>query len=323
MTPEELRSLWQKDKTRGLAVSITLAESSLWEHRLCVDTFLTKYFANPQDSIRIGISGPPGVGKSTFIEKFGQKIIAGGRRLAVLAIDPTSPLTGGSILGDKTRMQSLAVQESVYIRPSPSGSSFDGTSYGTRQAIRLCEAAGYDCVIIETVGAGQINNAVASMTDLFINLHQPNSGDELQGLKKGSLEVSDFIVITKADGDQLLAAERAKLEIEEALGTGSSMTQPKKVLLVSAIADRGIDLTWIEVSNEYERRMQDGSLSKNRLSQNKIWLNEEILFQIKSTLETAGWYHQLLDSKLNAVQESKISVLNAAHRVVEQIISTS
>lgn len=228
-------------------------------------------------AIRIGISGAPGVGKSTFIEAFGLYLIAQGHRPAVLAVDPSSPLTGGSILGDKTRMQELARHERAFIRPSPAGTTLGGVARRTREAELVCEAAGFDVVIVETVGVGQSETAVADLVDLFLLLLPPAGGDELQGLKKGIVELADLLVVNKADGDLLPAANRAAAEYQAAvhmLRPATTGWMPP-VLKVSALERRGLDEVWREIER-FRAVLGPERLAEKRTRQARAWMWREI-----------------------------------------------
>ena len=200
-----------------LARAITLIESTHADHRALADSVLTKLLPHAGRARRVGITGVPGVGKSTFIETFGKQLTSTGARVAVLAVDPTSARTGGSILGDKTRMQELARDPSAFIRPSPTSGTLGGVARATRESMILCEAAGYDIILVETVGVGQSETTVAEMVDFFLALMLPGAGDELQGIKKGLLEIADMIVVNKADGNTKNEAERAASEYRRAL----------------------------------------------------------------------------------------------------------
>ena len=244
---------------RALAKSITLLESTRPDHRMRADELLNALLPHTGHGMRLGISGVPGVGKSTFIETLGLALIAKGHRVAVLAIDPSSSLSGGSILGDKTRMEQLSVNEAAYIRPSPASGTLGGVAEKTREAMLVCEAAGFDIVIVETVGVGQSETAVASMTDMFVLLQLPNAGDDLQAIKKGVMEIADLVVINKADIDPD-AATRAQAQITSSLRLFSYHGNPAdgadrwapQVMRLSALKAQGIDDFWSRV----ERRMR-------------------------------------------------------------------
>ena len=262
---------------RALARAITLIESTRPDHRVEAEALLARLLPATGNAVRIGISGAPGVGKSTFIESFGLHLIEQGHRLAVLAVDPSSPLSGGSILGDKTRMQELARNERAFIRPSPSAGTLGGVARRTREAGLACEAAGFDVVIMETVGVGQSETAVADMVDLFVLLLPPAGGDELQGLKKGIVELADLIVVNKADGDLEPAANRAVAEYVAAV----HMLRPANagwmtpVLKVSALHRRGLDQVWKEI-NRFRATMGERRLANKRARQARAWMWNEI-----------------------------------------------
>lgn len=227
----------------ALARAITLAESTREDHRVQAESIIDGALPHAGQSIRVGISGSPGVGKSTFIEAFGMNLIRRGHRVAVLAVDPSSRLTGGSILGDKTRMEELARADGAFIRPSPSGKTLGGVARRTREAITLCEAAGFDFILVETVGVGQSETAVADMVDLFCLLLQPAAGDELQGIKKGIVELAELILVTKGDGDMLPVAERTAGDYRAALRLlrPLSATWKPVVATISSVTGSGLD----------------------------------------------------------------------------------
>src|SRR5690554_1927349 len=231
---------------RALARAITLVESTRPDHRASADALLAKLLPETGKAVRLGISGVPGVGKSTFIEAFGLYLIEQGRRVAVLAVDPSSRRAGGSILGDKTRMELLSRSPDAFIRPSPAGRSLGGVARRTREALLLCEAAGYDVGIVETVGVGQSETAVAEMVDLFALLLLPGGGDELQGIKKGIVELAELVIVNKADGEMRAAAGRAAAEYRSALRMLRPLMENWKVpvLQVSSIEKRGLEAVW-------------------------------------------------------------------------------
>jgi LAO/AO transport system kinase len=259
---------------RAIARTITLLESSLPEHAALGQEILEALVPCTGAAQRVGITGPPGVGKSSFIEALGLRLIEKGLRVAVLAVDPTSPVTGGSILGDKTRMERLAQQDAAFIRPSPSGGSLGGVAQRTREAMLICEAAGFDVVLVETVGIGQSEISVASMVDFFLVLVQPGAGDELQGLKKGILELADALVVTKADGDQAPAAARSRAEHIQALGLLRALSPSWKpqVLAVSALRGEGIDAVWQAVSAHRAALEASGERQTRRREQARAWM---------------------------------------------------
>jgi LAO/AO transport system kinase len=265
---------------RALAKAITLIESTRDDHRRDADALLDALLPQTGRSLRVGISGVPGVGKSTFIEALGLHLIAQGQRVAVLAVDPSSSLSGGSILGDKTRMEKLSVHPSAFIRPSPTSGALGGVAEHTREAMLLCEAAGFDVVIVETVGVGQSETAVAGMTDLFVLLQLPNAGDDLQAIKRGVMELADIVAINKADLDDA-AATRAQAMITSALrvfgshGRGDD-ARAVPVLKLSALAGSGIDEFWHTVQAEAQRRRESGAFDTRRRAQRQAWLWDSV-----------------------------------------------
>ncbi len=258
---------------RVVAKTITLLESRRSDHVELGHQVLEHLVAESGRAVRVGITGPPGVGKSTLIETLGLRLHAAGHRIAVLAVDPSSPVTGGSILGDKTRMTRLAREANAYIRPSPSGLTLGGVSHRTREAILVCEAAGFDIVIVETVGVGQSETEVASMVDFFAVLLQPGAGDELQGLKRGVLELADVLVVNKADAEPKAAALRTQAAYSEALqllrGSGDGW-QPR-VLALSALHGEGVDALWEAVLEHRELQSRSGELAARRRAQARAW----------------------------------------------------
>lgn len=263
---------------RALARGITLVESTRADHRAAAEALLAALLPHTGGAVRLGISGVPGVGKSTFIEAFGLHVIGQGHRVAVLAVDPSSQRTGGSILGDKTRMEALSRDPSAFIRPSPAGSTLGGVARRTREAMLLLEAAGFDLVIVETVGVGQSETAVADMVDLFLLLLPPAGGDELQGIKKGIVELADLIVVNKADGDLVAAARHAVAEYRHAL----HMLRPASphwrvpVLSCSAITGAGVPEVWDAVGRYRAALGPTGEIGRRRAEQARAWMWSEI-----------------------------------------------
>jgi LAO/AO transport system kinase len=261
-----------------LAKAITLIESTRADHRARAAELIAALLPHTGDSVRLGITGVPGVGKSTFIEAFGLHLIEEGHRVAVLAVDPSSKRGGGSILGDKTRMERLAQSESAYIRPTPTGGTLGGVARRTREAMLACEAAGFDVVIVETVGVGQSETAVADMVDMFVLLLLPAGGDELQGLKKGIIELADMLVVNKADGDLAAAAGRTAGEYQHALHilkpSVPGWTPP--VLQCSALDGIGIGEIWRQVGNYRETLGASGDLAARRQRQARAWMWSEV-----------------------------------------------
>ena len=263
---------------RALARAITLVESSRADHREQAQALLAEIMPKTGGAVRIGLSGAPGVGKSTFTEAMGLHLTGLGHKVAVLAVDPSSALTGGSILGDKTRMELLSRDKNAFIRPSPSGGTLGGVARRTREAMLLVEAAGYDVVIIETVGVGQSETAVAEIVDMFLLLQSPGGGDELQGIKRGIMEMADLIVVNKADGALEKPAKMAQAEYIGALG----LMRPKspnwtpEVLLASALKNIGITKVWDAICTFEQRMVDSGELQGNRARQATSWMWSEI-----------------------------------------------
>ena len=271
---------------RALAKAITLLESTRDDHRAQADALLEAILPHAGGSLRLGISGVPGVGKSTFIEGLGLALVGRGHRVAVLAVDPSSTVSGGSILGDKTRMEQLSTHPRAFIRPSPSAGTLGGVAEKTREALLLCEAAGHDVVLVETVGVGQSETAVAGMTDMFVLLQLPNAGDDLQAIKKGVMELADLVVVNKADIDPD-AATRARAQISSALRLlGQSQHDPHapedeqpwrpRVMQLSALKADGLDAFWATVTEFRERQQRQGRLQRRRSEQDGAWMWERI-----------------------------------------------
>lgn len=274
LSPSALFEGIRDGDVNALSAGITLIESTNPNHRSDANDLINKCLPLSGDSIRVGITGVPGVGKSTFIESFGKIVAEAGKKLAVLAVDPSSAVSGGSILGDKTRMQNLSTMNSVFIRPSPSGETLGGVARRTRESIVLCEAAGFDFVLIETVGVGQSETMVKSMVDFFLLLMLAGAGDELQGIKKGIMEMADAIVITKADGDNVKHANRAAQEYRNALHLFPPMSNgwTPQVHTASAIENEGIDRIVDLIYNFGAEMKKKGFIEKNRREQDKQWL---------------------------------------------------
>jgi LAO/AO transport system kinase len=286
---------------RALARGITLVESTRPDHRRRAETLVERLLPETGRGVRIGISGVPGVGKSSFIEAFGQYVISQGHRVAVLAIDPSSQRTGGSILGDKTRMEGLSRRPEAFIRPSPAGATLGGVARRSREAMLLCEAAGFDVILVETVGVGQSETAVADMVDLFLLLLLPGGGDELQGIKKGIVELADLVVVNKADGALLEAASLAVAEYRHALtllrpATGDWRTP---VLSCSARTGAGIDEVWAVIGRYRDQLGASGALAARRAEQATAWLWSEI----RETLVEAFRAHPEVRAALSGLED--------------------
>ncbi|PHS62093.1 MAG: methylmalonyl Co-A mutase-associated GTPase MeaB [Flavobacterium sp.] len=268
----------------ALSRAITLIESTAQRHQQQAKEIIEACLPQANKSIRIGITGVPGVGKSTFIEQFGKLIVHKKYKVAVLAVDPSSSISGGSILGDKTRMEELVKEKNAFIRPSASGDSLGGVARKTRETIILCEAAGYDVILIETVGVGQSETAVHSMTDFFLLMKLAGAGDELQGIKRGIMEMADSIVINKADGKNITAAKLAKTEFNRALhlypAKGNNWTP--KTMTCSALKNEGISEIWKLISEYISITKENGYFQEKRKEQNKFWLLQTIEASLKS-----------------------------------------
>lgn len=313
-----LKDVLKGNKT-ALSRAITLIESQQQKHTANANKLIEGCLPHANKSIRIGITGVPGVGKSTFIEAFGNFLIQQGKKVAVLAVDPTSSVSHGSILGDKTRMEELVKQENAFIRPTASGNSLGGVAQKTRETIILCEAAGYDVILIETVGVGQSETVVHSMTDFFLLLKLAGAGDELQGIKRGIMEMADAIVINKADGENKKAAMRAKIEFRRALHfypLKENQWQPK-VKTCSALHQKGIDKIW-EMILTYEKLTKNNTyFYKNRQEQNKFWMLQSIDKQLKLNFYSKPNIKIALQEQLKAIEENKTTPFKAAKHLLD------
>ena len=301
-----------------LAQAITLIESLNDDHRATADAVLNELLIQNQDSIRIGITGVPGVGKSTFIESFGKQLTSLDHKVAVLAVDPTSSRTGGSILGDKTRMQELSRDKNAFIRPSPTSGTLGGVTRVTRETIILCEAAGFDVILVETVGVGQSEIMVSQMVDFFLALMLPGAGDELQGIKKGILEIADMIAVNKADGEMKNAANRAVMEYQHALDilNPKSANWKPRSLSCSAFTGDGLAAIW-ETICDYKRLLKDaGEWQEKRKSQQVEWMWAIIRERILSKIETNEKVQSLVPQLELQVAESKLTPALAALEIL-------
>jgi LAO/AO transport system kinase len=302
---------------RALAKTITLLESTRADHRLRADAVLDALLPKSGRSFRLGISGVPGVGKSTFIEALGLFLIERGHRVAVLAVDPSSSLGGGSILGDKTRMERLSVDERAFIRPSPASGTLGGVAEKTRESMRVCEAAGYDIVIVETVGVGQSEVAVAGMTDMFVLLQLPNAGDDLQAIKKGVMELADLVVINKADLDEA-AAVRARAQITSALRwLGPHAQAATQVLQLSALQGSGLPEFWQTVTEFRGRRSTNGELTARRHAQDEAWLWERIEAGLRLRFRQHPRVRAALPALVQDVRAGRVAASVAARRLLD------
>jgi LAO/AO transport system kinase len=312
---------------RAIAKAITLLESTRADHRARADALLTELLPHTGKSFRLGISGVPGVGKSTFIEALGLALIAQGHRVAVLAIDPSSSVSGGSILGDKTRMEQLSVDPRAYIRPSPSSGTLGGVAAKTREAMLVCEAAGHDIVIVETVGVGQSETAVAGMTDMFVLLQLPNAGDDLQAIKKGVMELADLVVINKADIDPD-AATRARAQITSALRILGQHGHPDQarhdetlwhptVLQLSALKAEGIEQFWQAVTRFRMLQEANGRLAARRRQQALAWMWERIESGLRQAFRQHPEVKSLLPELTREVEQGRIAASTAARQLLQ------
>jgi len=304
---------------RALARAITLIESTRGDHRAAASELLERLMPHAGGSIRLGISGVPGVGKSTFIEALGNHVINQGHRVAVLTVDPSSAISGGSILGDKTRMELLSRRPEAYIRPSPSGNTLGGVTRRSREALILCEAAGFDVIIVETVGVGQSETKVAEMTDMFILLLLPGGGDELQGIKRGIMELADLILINKADDELKALAGRAAADFRNALRLlhPRSANWKVEVQTCSARDGTGIAETW-EVALQHRRALEaSGEFDSRRAAQAKAWLWSEVKDSLISALQGDPEVRKQIPALEMAASEGRIPPTIAARQLLD------
>ncbi len=311
-----------KGDRRALARAITLVESARADHRQRATELLEALKCSDRQALRIGLSGTPGVGKSTFIEAFGMMLTSSGLRVAVLAVDPSSARSGGSILGDKTRMERLSRDPNAFIRPSPSQTHLGGVARRTREAVALCEAAGFDVVLIETVGVGQSETVVAEMSDLFILLLAPAGGDELQGVKRGIMEIADLILINKADGDLRAAATRTCSDYAGALRLLRKRPQDPdgfpKAMMVSAMQEDGLEAAWVEMQTLNQWRHEQGYFAGRRAEQARYWFAQEVRQALLARLETPEAQAEI--ARLNAaVAEGQMAVSEATRQMLAHL----
>jgi len=304
---------------RIVAKTITLIESSLPAHQEKAKTIVDALLPYAGQAVRIGITGVPGVGKSTYIESFGLQLVKQGHRVAVLAVDPSSSKSGGSIMGDKTRMERLSLDKRAFIRPSPSGGTLGGVARRTRETIVVCEAAGFDVIIVETVGVGQSETTVASMVDFFLVLMLAGAGDELQGIKKGVLELADAIAINKADGNNIENAKKAKLEYEKALNllTPSSKNWSPPVLTCSAVTMDGIEDIWQTILDYKEKLEVSGELLEKRKRQALDWLWALVEEGLRERFYRNPDVEKSLPEIVKAVEKGETAPTAAAHRLLD------
>ncbi len=304
---------------RALAKAITLVESTRADHGEQAVQLLAELMPHTGKSIRIGVSGAPGVGKSTFIESLGNYLTGQGHQVAVLAVDPTSAVSGGSILGDKTRMEALSVNPKAFVRPSPAGTTLGGVTRRTRESLLLCEAAGYDVIIVETVGVGQSETAVSDMTDMFLLLLSPGGGDDLQGIKRGIMELADLVLVNKADGDltsianQTLSDYRGALQFMQARTLGWT----PKVHSCSALEGQGIAQAWAVVEDFRAVLTESGELEGLRARQAKAWMWAETAAELLADLRNHPAVSSLVPELEAAVLAGELPAIVAAQRLIE------
>jgi LAO/AO transport system kinase len=301
-----------------LARAITLIESNSRMHESKAQEVLQRLLQHSGKAKRVGVTGVPGVGKSTFIESFGCYLVEQGHKLAVLTIDPTSKKSGGSILGDKTRMEKLSQLEHAYIRPSPAGENLGGVARRTRETMLLCEAAGFDVIMVETVGVGQSEVALRSMVDFFLLLLLPGAGDELQGIKKGIIEMADLVLINKADGENRLRAERARMEQSTALHYSEATPEWKtEVRLCSGLTGEGIPETWEQIANFYKKLEPKGLIQRRRQEQAIEWLNDLVQDGLRRRFFQDPRVTALLPGLKSSVLRGDVTAVNAARLLLE------
>ncbi len=321
----KLQDLAQKvieGNRRALAKAITLIESTLDKDRKEAHKLMQEVLPHTGKALRIGISGIPGVGKSSFIEVLGLELINRGHKVAVLAVDPSSPISGGSILGDKTRMEELSQNDSAFIRPSPTTGSLGGVAAKTRESIYLCEANGYNIILIETVGVGQSEYEVASMVDLFMVLMVPNAGDELQGIKKGIIELSDLLIINKADGDTETLAENAKTQYQNALHIiKKEKFWSPQVLTCSSLYKKGLTDILDTISKFKKESQESGYFEANRKKQIHRWLKSLFQTELEFYIKDSKDLTESFKKSESRVIEGKISASEGAKEMLKSLLS--
>ena len=305
---------------RALAKAITLVESSRSQDREAAQALLNELLPHTGKSLRVGITGVPGVGKSTFVESFGQHVIAKGHKVAVLAVDPSSPVAGGSILGDKTRMEQLSRDPSAFIRPSPAGKALGGVALKTRESMLLCEAAGFDVVLVETVGVGQSEYQVGSMVDFFLILLLPGGGDELQGIKKGILELADAIMINKADGESESLARKTKLHYQSAMSLmASDDFWTPEVHTCSALERQGIEECWSMMERFHQEAQECHAYDRKRAKQNLQWMWQLTDEMLRQQMNDHPGLSNMLPMLRDQVGRGELTPVTAATKIIEQL----
>ena len=304
---------------RALAKAITLVESTRADHGEQAAMLLEQIMPHTGNSIRLGVSGAPGVGKSTFIESLGNALTEWGHQVAVLAVDPTSAVSGGSILGDKTRMETLSVNPRAFVRPSPAGRTLGGVTRRTRESLLLCEAAGYDVIIVETVGVGQSETAVSDMTDMFLLLLSPGGGDDLQGIKRGIMELADLVLVNKADGDQARLASQTVADYRGALHFMQARTPSwtPQVEFCSALNNKGMDEVWTIVKAFRGALTESGELAVLRAQQARAWMWAETAELLIVGLKNHSAVKSLVPTLESAVLKGELPATVAAQRLIE------
>lgn len=304
-----------------LARAITLVENQKSEHRKKAQELLLKLLPSAGKALRVGITGVPGVGKSTTIEALGLYLTSIGKKVAVLAVDPSSSVTGGSILGDKTRMQNLSVEPNAFIRPSPTSGTLGGVTKKTRETMALCEAAGFDVILIETVGVGQSETAVAEMVDFFLCLMLPGAGDELQGIKKGILEIADMIAVNKADGENEMRAKQAASEYRAALHilTPQSKNWSPPVITISGLTGQGLDHLWENIEAHRTALSASGEFEEKRNNQAATWMREMVEARLLARLNDNEDIIQLIEKCEGEVRSGVLTATLAADKIFEAL----
>ena len=324
LNAEKLSEQILEGNRSALARAITLVESRKPDHRKIAHDLLTRLLPHSGKAHRVGITGVPGVGKSTTIDQLGSNLTAAGHKVAVLAVDPSSTRTGGSILGDKTRMEQLCTDTNAFIRPSPSAGTLGGVAARTRESMFLCEAAGYDVILVETVGIGQSETTVADMVDFFLVLMLPGAGDELQGIKKGVLEIADMIAINKADGDGWARARKAAAQYRTALHimkpTSPNWSPP--VMTISGLANESLDKMWKQVELHQEKLSQTGEFQTKRSEQQVRWMWAMLEDRMRAMLHENASVQSLLQQVEHSVEIGELPASVAVENVLDRLLTS-